>query len=1447
MYLEHFGLRLLPFEDRADPQFHFATPEAAETIAALEYAVRYGHRPAIVAGEAGIGKTMLVRSLLQRLHNTDHAVVITVPTGDGRHIIREVAKAFGLTFSGHPTTRRCLARLRRYFTQHAREDHHAAVVFDQAEHLNAEEMLKAVALSELQIDDRRLASVILVGQPQMLTTLTAPEFARFRQQAFTESTLTGLSASQTGEYISTRLRVAGAANPDLFTPDAVLRICQHTGGNPRLINQLANACLVAAYGAGAETVDDDIAREAATRIKPAGAPRRPHEPHVILQRDKVARTITAARMDEPPIGSAADTRPAPAAGASSDFEDAADHERGEGIESTASSRGRRPVGAGGRRVSDAAARLTAMAGTTDAAVAADRLEALLRRADRARAMQDANLGHYGALEEHLEGLTRNAERLLDVLPAAVERASDVLADLTTRSESVLERFERRLDSIERRAESLSAASGEAEQKEAQLEESCARAARIETRMTGFAEELLEKLERSQEKVALLMTALESGDRAHADLKTLSREVAAVVETSRAEMDRREQALRDVIGRAEAVRESCTPEKMAAVESRFRAMIAELDRDQARVTDGLTEARTRVDEVLAAVEAAGEGAARHRDQFTQQLADMDKQAARFIQNARREQEEVRAVFEQVSRISNEAAGRTHEAEEAAHTLDGLLRDTAAAVDDVRRASGQMEVMQRTSSTMLVDIGAACERAAGTHRQIEGAQRLLEDITAARQGAAETSESLRAILREASLVKDAATAALGDLQQKSAQIGSHQAAASSLLGQLVEANRSGQAVLRGLDGASERAAETSQHVDERITAWQTAVAESDLVSGRIEDAVQNGKVLADDVRRLIDRLDGAHGATANELQQVGAACEQLRTLQTEAGQRAEALAALVQRAGEAAAVQETLNGSVSRAAQTTTRIQAVLEDAERRLAALMESGTGAEELVGRLTGARSRAIQAVERLDAAMSDSDGTIERIQQSAQAASAVTEQAERLVGAINALRGDVDDRVDAIERCTTEAATAQEQLQHLTTDMWSMRTDMDERMQRMAAEQSRAENLLSRITASADALGSVSAEIGTLVTTAEERARAVRTAMEGADEMTARLAHFAAVAESAEAGESKLAATVQAADELGRRLEAALAEVRADSGPVADAARLVQQADGLARSVGGLVEDGRRVADVLRAERDTAETVLRTLEDIGRQAERIAAEVQERTTELNDQVDRGEGVMRRIDEQADTVVAGERLMRELVAQAEQLSAQIRGLDSRAAKLDDKIEQAVARPMAAVEAAQTQAAKLESVCAAVRKVFAQLSKSALEANASSATFDRTSREATEKLTQLQQETHRAADTLQEWVAEAARAQERLARTLAQAPTISQTHPAGGLQALSRASEPLGAIVSKPAERIGRPSRQAPEPQEADEPMADAQLTTADAAVGRPRSRAEEIARLIADARKAKAK
>ena len=109
-------------------------------------------------------------------------------------------------------------------------------------------------LTNLQLDDQNLLSVLLIGQPELETRIDRLAYAPLRQRIGMRYRLGPLSLDETIEYIEHRVRVGGGArNP--FSRAAMEEIYTTSGGIPRLINTLATTALLDAFGEDAETID----------------------------------------------------------------------------------------------------------------------------------------------------------------------------------------------------------------------------------------------------------------------------------------------------------------------------------------------------------------------------------------------------------------------------------------------------------------------------------------------------------------------------------------------------------------------------------------------------------------------------------------------------------------------------------------------------------------------------------------------------------------------------------------------------------------------------------------------------------------------------------------------------------------------------------------------------------------------------------------------------------------------------------------------------------------------------------------------------------------------------------------------------------------------------------------------------------------------------------------
>ena len=265
MYGNFFGLRSLPFEDRADTQFFYPTAECEEALAAMEYEIHHGTGLGLLIGETGTGKTLLLRTLLLRLEKSDQTVVVTWPASGAMDLVRECCKGFGVTLPSSHNQSSCLYRLRRHLGRSVVLGDRSILIVDQAENLSPGNIAQLATLAELPGDRGKLLTIILAAQPLVRALLDRPEFAWIRQQLFGERTLSPLTPKETGEYIRHRLHIAGVVDTRLFDDRAISLIHEISEGNPRLINRVCHAAMLVAYDAQTPRISRTIVEEATSR------------------------------------------------------------------------------------------------------------------------------------------------------------------------------------------------------------------------------------------------------------------------------------------------------------------------------------------------------------------------------------------------------------------------------------------------------------------------------------------------------------------------------------------------------------------------------------------------------------------------------------------------------------------------------------------------------------------------------------------------------------------------------------------------------------------------------------------------------------------------------------------------------------------------------------------------------------------------------------------------------------------------------------------------------------------------------------------------------------------------------------------------------------------------------------------------------------------------------
>src|SRR5688572_19511595 len=259
MYLQHYGLREHPFELTPNPRFLFLTPQHREALANLHHGLTTAKAVTLLIGEAGTGKTTLLRSAVASGTQAGvHAIHITNPVLSRAEFVETLARAFGFGSAAQVSKATLLAELERALVEGRRRNEITAVVIDEAQRLSDELLEEVRLLANIETDTEKLLPLVLAGQPELAERLSHPSLRQLKQRVALRCQLAPLDARETGEYIASRIRIAGGNSALVFTRQAVDCIYEHSRGIPRLISVLCDNSMISGFAADRRPINREI-------------------------------------------------------------------------------------------------------------------------------------------------------------------------------------------------------------------------------------------------------------------------------------------------------------------------------------------------------------------------------------------------------------------------------------------------------------------------------------------------------------------------------------------------------------------------------------------------------------------------------------------------------------------------------------------------------------------------------------------------------------------------------------------------------------------------------------------------------------------------------------------------------------------------------------------------------------------------------------------------------------------------------------------------------------------------------------------------------------------------------------------------------------------------------------------------------------------------------------
>lgn len=254
VYLDYYHLKEMPFDITPNPRFLFYSDKHREAYNHLVFGIRERRGFVQLTGEVGAGKTTLCRALLNQLSAEFATALILNPAVPPSKLLKAIAMEFGLSVQGMDEID-ILECLNLFLLNLAESGRDAVLIIDEAQDLSDEGLEQVRLLSNLELENRKLIQIVLLGQPELREKLNNPALRQLRQRITVRYHLKALSREEVQRYIRHRLKVSGANGCPRFTGPALWRIQSYSHGVPRLVNAVCDKALLAGFVNRREKID----------------------------------------------------------------------------------------------------------------------------------------------------------------------------------------------------------------------------------------------------------------------------------------------------------------------------------------------------------------------------------------------------------------------------------------------------------------------------------------------------------------------------------------------------------------------------------------------------------------------------------------------------------------------------------------------------------------------------------------------------------------------------------------------------------------------------------------------------------------------------------------------------------------------------------------------------------------------------------------------------------------------------------------------------------------------------------------------------------------------------------------------------------------------------------------------------------------------------------------
>ena len=272
-YYSQLGLDQEPFSTSPDPNFLCMCREHKAALYKARIAVSLRRGMSVIIGDVGMGKTTISRKLSQVFSDDDdvlfHMILNPFFKSD-KQFLQRLAQLFKVgKLRDDASELDYIEAIERFlFKKGVEEDKTIVLLIDESQMIPDYVLEVLRVLLNYETNEHKLLQLILVGQMEMLPTIS--KIPNFWDRIAMKCVINPITQEEAKEIIGFRLKSAGFdRSTPLFTDRAIKRIWSHTEGYPRKMSMLCHNCLEYLVMEDKTVVDENVVEAVIkTELKP---------------------------------------------------------------------------------------------------------------------------------------------------------------------------------------------------------------------------------------------------------------------------------------------------------------------------------------------------------------------------------------------------------------------------------------------------------------------------------------------------------------------------------------------------------------------------------------------------------------------------------------------------------------------------------------------------------------------------------------------------------------------------------------------------------------------------------------------------------------------------------------------------------------------------------------------------------------------------------------------------------------------------------------------------------------------------------------------------------------------------------------------------------------------------------------------------------------------------